>query len=183
MPSHNACYFHTGFVHKSPIVSIHFLNEWGDQKVVPYKPQISSRERTLKAWELYICFYTSTSTLSLVYTLEGLQRSSESHKLHYAVITDEKRLQVSCCIFSSLYLAVQVAAIQLLYILFWLKFWVSSFLCSRSASQGLYLLARSLLPSRIMPFSWVNTSPAMVSGESFRNALYQLCASAARHVW
>ena len=65
MPSHNTCYFHTGFVHKSPIVSIHFLNEWGDQKVVPYKPQISSRERTLKAWELCIYFCTSTLTLSL----------------------------------------------------------------------------------------------------------------------
>ena len=168
MASHNACYFDIGFVHKSPIVSIHFLNEWGDQKVVPYRPQISSRERTLKAWELCICFYTSTLTLSLVHTLECFQRSSESHKLHYAIITDEKRIQVSRCIFSSLYLAVQVA-IQLLQILLCLKFWVSSFLCSHSASQGLYLQARSLLTSRIMLFSWVNTSPAMVSGESFRN--------------
>ena len=41
-------FLHIGFVHKSPIVSIHFLNEWGDQKLVPYKPQNLSRERMLE---------------------------------------------------------------------------------------------------------------------------------------
>ena len=35
------CCIHIGYIseHKNPIVSIHFLNEWGDLQVVPYKAQ------------------------------------------------------------------------------------------------------------------------------------------------
>lgn len=35
------CCIHLGYIseHKNPIVSIHFLNEWGDLQVVPYKAQ------------------------------------------------------------------------------------------------------------------------------------------------
>ena len=40
---------HTGVVaeHKSPIVSFHFLNEWGDLQAVPFKPHALSREGML----------------------------------------------------------------------------------------------------------------------------------------
>ena len=36
-----SCCIHIGYIseHKNPIVSIHFLNEWGDLQVVPYKAQ------------------------------------------------------------------------------------------------------------------------------------------------
>ena len=36
-----SCCIHIGYVseHKNPIVSIHFLNEWGELQLVPYKAQ------------------------------------------------------------------------------------------------------------------------------------------------
>ena len=43
LTSQVAGYTHIGFIseHKNPIVGIHFLNEWGDLQVVPYKAQTS----------------------------------------------------------------------------------------------------------------------------------------------
>ena len=43
LASQVSCCIHIGYVseHKNPIVSIHFLNEWGDLQVVPYKAQTS----------------------------------------------------------------------------------------------------------------------------------------------
>ena len=73
-------------------MGIRFLNEQGALLVAPYKAL--SQGRTL---EVFVCHSHSANVVIFLDILDCRERSTEVSmfpKLHYAIISDEKRIQV-----------------------------------------------------------------------------------------